>query len=405
MPTFTFGPILEGHYGKLATLQQQAYPHAYSGSEEEKRHFEEQFRVLDLSEDLTYYGAYEDKELVGAMMVLKFEINFHGHMTQALGIASVAVDLIHKKRGIAKELILFSLALAEAERCPIFTLYPFNPKFYLHFGFGFGSPIYRYKLPPHCFKSGLDSLALTHSALNEPKAILTLYEAVLQNTHGMMNKSTLDIRRLSLLKNIHLLTVSDDNQIVGYMIYEQKNLMPDVYPLKQKLIVHEMLYTTPKALASFCNFFSIQQDQVDFIELTTFNPDFHHVLDDVHFTPQPELLPLIGHKASDRGHGLMYRALDPAYLLSKLPTKPEDHIVFYVQFPRENEPHLFTLNQSKEAPIELYLTLNHFSSWIMGAVSLWSLYELGQLGTHTPQHLKDFDHAFNLEQPTCITRF
>jgi len=131
MPTFTFGPILEGHYEKLAKLQQQAYPHAYSGSEEERRHFEEQFRVLDLSEDLTYYGAYENGELIGAMMTLKFDINFHGHMTQAFGIASVAVDLIHKKRGVAKELILFSLELAKAENCKVFTLYPFNPKFYI----------------------------------------------------------------------------------------------------------------------------------------------------------------------------------------------------------------------------------------------------------------------------------
>ena len=51
--------------------------------------------------------------------------------------------------------------------------------------------------------------------------------------------------------------------------------------LLQKLFVHEMITTTPQSLQALNSFFAMQRDQVDYIELVSFDPMFHFVLSDV----------------------------------------------------------------------------------------------------------------------------
>jgi len=52
-----------------------------------------------------YYGLWEDNKLIGGMRLHDFEMNLFSKMIPIGGVGLVAVDLLHKKEKVAKELI------------------------------------------------------------------------------------------------------------------------------------------------------------------------------------------------------------------------------------------------------------------------------------------------------------
>lgn len=379
-------------------IQQQAYPTYYQGNDAEVEKMLPGMNKRLLEEDLFFYGAFIDDVLVGEMLYLKFKMNFHGELIDVHGIGSVAVSLLHKKKGIAKALVLFALDTAEKEKIPMFSLYPFRPDFYENFGFGFGSKLYEYQIKPQDFNKIGNLKYLTENVSKEE--INAFYESQLLSTHGRKRKSSLD---LSVLNNSKVIVYKEDDVIYGYMYYKQEKQLNSTSD-NQKIVVEEMIYSHVKALHSFSTFFSVQQDQVDFIQLFTYDENFHHLLNNYSYASGPKLMPYVSHKTCEVGVGLMWRSINIEKLLQLISKKTTFNVKFQIREP-EGFVHGYSINHRSEPSIELSLSLSSFSSWIMGNISLKDLYTYGKLEVDHAELLQSLDYEFNFDSPKCLAHF
>jgi len=83
-----------------------------------KRVFGQRFRERSqrLSADLIVhpYGLFEDGRLIGVMRLYDFTMKLLSTRTLVGGVGSVAVDLLHKKEKIARDMILYFSSTATA---------------------------------------------------------------------------------------------------------------------------------------------------------------------------------------------------------------------------------------------------------------------------------------------------
>lgn len=398
MKNLIIKPLKKDDIKPYIKLQQQAYPVGYEGSEEEVDRLTP--IVLDLmeKEDLTYYGAYDSDKLVGAMIHIKFLMNFHGTMLRVDGIGSVAVSLLDKKKGIAKEMILYILELAKSEGAELFSLYPFSPAFYKRFGFGFGAPLYHYKIPPILFPNNGDRSLLTFEAT--PDEIESFYNSNVSFNHGNKIKSALDKRVLNRSK---ILAVKKENEIIGHLIYKQDKIKDGNF-LDQTITVTEMVYKTPEALKAIFSFFHSQSDQVNCIDVYTFDINLYHILNDLMYYNDSQIMPYVAHKTAEMGVGIMWQALNPKFLLKLIFQQPSINCTFNIKMPNGSID-AYSIGEYSKETLVIDLNIQSFSSWVMGAISLNQLLSYGALKTNNPERLKLLDNLLKLDKPVCHAQF
>lgn len=395
-------------YSAFAKISQAAYPGVKKVDKETHDKIVEHLEKYESAHDMTYIGAYIDDKLVGGMRFYTFEMNFHGETISASGIGSVAVDLLYKKRHVAQSLIQFASDHSMNLGIPLITLYPFKASFYHNFGYGYGVPVYNYRLAPSDFKDFKirDGFSYLDDFSFDP--LEDCYNTYVQNNHGMMYKSTIDKYKIDSLKEGRILVYKENDVITGYMIFMQEGITKD-NKLRQLIYVSEMVYNTPKALQAFSSFFHTQKDQVEYVMLHTFDERFYQFLCGIEYVPDPLHLPLISHKTNDTSLGMMYMALDPAELIEWVEDRVDENLIFNIITPQhgsdEQMVESFEINPGNLEKLEIDFSLQSFTSWIMGAVSLDQLYFQGSISCVLPQQLKVLDRKFHLDSPKCLNTF
>lgn len=389
---------IERDFSEMSRIQQMAYAANFRGTKEEIEELCNIFKDLTGDDDIVALGAY-DRDLMGCVLHYDFKTNFHGEMIHTAGIGSLAVDLIHKKKRVARSLIEASLNKAREEGVDLYYLYPFSTKFYRNFGFGYGSPMYTYCVRPEDFIDDGDRGLLSYGTADDYEDVFSFYDNYAKKHNGMSLKTYGDRRRIEKMKIGRLIVAKDQGELIGYMVFSQKGI-DEKDDQAQKILVHEMVYT-PKALKAFSSFFNAQKDQVNYIQLATHDVNFHHVLNDTCFASEPRTQEIISLKVSDKALGLMPLALNPQNLLNRL-EKPSKCLKFNITH-RMKETELAVLGEGEE--INMTLTINDFSSWITGAISLNELYRLGNLETDQRDLLKSIDRHFYFERPKSLTRY
>lgn len=387
-------------YDQMVRIVQDAYAGSFQGTEDERERVKDVLMSMTTIDDTTALGAYENDVLMGSVLHFTFTTNFHGEMIKTAGIGMLAVDLLHKKKGVAKALLQHSIDLAKMEHIELYHLYPFNSRFYRNFGFGYGAPVYTYCIAPADFTTRGDKRLLRYANKEDYPKMFALYDGKAQRTHGMSLKSNSDKKRLDKMKSGRILVAEKEGQMIGYMIYSQKGLNP-ANNQSQKLVVAEMIYTHHDALLAFADFFHGQREQIDYIEIATFNERFHHLLCNTKFVPEPKTLDIISLKAADMALGLMPLALNPQKLLDRLASRCEEDVTFVIERPRLEAIH----GRIGTGEHLVRLSINDFSSWINGIVKLSELYEMGQLTCTMPEVLKRMDRQLYLSSPQSYTRF
>jgi len=398
----------EEDYQAFARISQSAYPGAYKLDDDTRNEIVEGIKKFESIHDITCFGAYIDNKLAGAMRFYTFDMNFHGQTITASGIGSVAVDLLHKKRGVAKALIEFANKHSMKLEIPIITLYPFKASFYHNFGYGFGVPVFNYKTAPSHFKDYKIREGLSFANERNFELIETCYNKYVETNHGMMYKSSMDKYRIEKRKESRILTFEENGQMTGYVIFTQEGITKENI-LRQKMHCIEFIYNTPRALQALSSFFHTQKDQVEYIELHTFDDRFYHILCDHSYVANPTQHPLISHKINDTSLGLMYMALDPAELIEWVEDRVDENLVFNIISAKHGNDDQFVesfeINPGALEKLEIDFPIQSFSSWIMGAVSLEHLYFQGKIDCALPQKLKVLDKKFNLDSPQCMNMF
>jgi len=397
--------------------------YAYAGKglnrEAFKKREEELAKNLQLGEEDIFLGHFEENSsLSGTIRLLTQPLNFRGKEVTSLGIATLAVDLFHKKEKTALKLIRHSLDRAREKGAAMVVLAPFHIGFYRNMGFGMGAHISQFRLKPSQFfnygtKEGLVELSAADMA-----EIKEMYDRFYQQHHGMMKQSEVEIA--GLLEGDQIIAgFRKDHKLQGLMVFTFKRIGEETI-YGTDLLVDEMATLTPEAFPAFSTFIHCQADQVREVLLETRDPLFSQYFDD----PSSDDFTTFQTRHQELyrvGAGMMYRVISMEKILEILMAKdspepfpplcielkdrllPEQEGAYYVY---QEESRLAFSRQPVEAAVVMEIDIADFSALVMGSTKLQSLLFSGKVTLSDHGCLPALESFLQAEQfPVCLSRF
>jgi predicted acetyltransferase len=413
----TVRPLTDEEIGSFARIAANAYPAMRLASEEDVRGFAERLRDrMDPPAD-TLYGAFRDEALVGGMRLIEFHMNVRGQTLPTGGVGLVAVDLLHKKEKVARDLISSLLDWCGERSAPFAALYPFRPDFYKRMGFGYGTKANQYHLRPDAFPASGDRSALRYLAVVDKEAMADCYARVQRRTHGMMEKLPKETGRYLEGGDARVIGHELDGALTGYMAFGF-DTDPSGNFIVNNLHVRELVYETREALAALLAFLHSQADQITRVVLETQDDAFHHLFAEPR-DDSARLFPSVYHQTNTQGVGVMYRVVDTRAAWEALSGvdfgetlrlrlhardtfRPANDQAVTVAF-AEGRPRVVEEGQHEVA---LQLDIAEFSSLLMGAVDLESLYLYGLAEVSDPTWIPRLTRLFATpRKPITTTPF
>jgi predicted acetyltransferase len=336
------------------------------------------------------------------------------------GVGLVAVGLAHKRQGVAKELVRFFLSHFRQRGSCLAALYPFRPDFYGQMGFGYGTKLSQYRVRPAALPRGPRPAHVAMLSAADREAIERCYYRYYERTHGIIER--FDITWTGMFDNHKLRWAGyrDGDELRAYVQFELKADTPGNV-LKQDMIVHELVYERPEALAELLTFLHLQFDQVDRIVINTQDDYFHFLLTDPRNGSDRIMAPVY-HESNSQGVGLMYRVINAPRFFELLGEHsfggqscdlrlelrdsffPENAGVTAVRF-ADGRPRLIAPAQASR-PISLALDVADFSSLALGVAPFTSLWQFGRAQIGAEADIATVDALFRSYQPpVCLTRF
>ena len=416
--TTTIRPLTDEEIAPFARIAANAYPAMRLGAEDEVRGFAERLRDrMDPPAD-TLYGAFRDGALVGGMRLIEFHMNVRGETLPTGGVGLVAVDLLHKKEKVARDMIAAFLDWSGERNAPFAALYPFRPDFYKRMGFGYGAKSNQYHLRPDAFPAASDRSALRYLSIADKEAIGACYSRVQRRTHGMMEKLAKELGRYLEGGDARVIGYECAGALTGYMAFGF-DTDPKGNFIVNNLHVRELIYETREALAALLAFLNSQADQIARVVIETQDEAFHHLFAE----PRDDsgaLFPSVYHQTNTQGVGIMYRVVDTRAAWEALAGidfggetlrlrlhardsfRPANDSPITVAF-TDGRPSLI---EESQHDVALDLDIAEFSSLLMSAVDLESLYLYGLAEVSDPTWIPRLTRLFATpRKPITTTPF
>lgn len=402
--------------------------HAYAGQGVDEKAFKKRDKmvktILSLGEEDILLGHFEENDtLSGSVRLLTQPLNFRGTEVMALGIATLAVDLFHKKEKIALKLMKHSLEMARKNGVAMSVLDPFHLGFYRKMGYGMGAKIKKYRLEPRQFKNydtkeGLTWLSATDTS--DMKEIKDLYDRFYMQHHGSMKQSEVEIAELLEGDKI-IVGFRKAGMLQGILIFAFEQIGENTI-YGTDLIIDEMITLTSDAFKAFSTFIHSQADQVRYVLIETQDPHFTQYFNDsssddfsTFQTRYQEL-----YRA---GAGMMYRIINIEKILEILTAKavvtaetfpslcirikdrllPDQEGDYYV-YKEENQITFST--ETRSFDVEMEIDIADFSALVMGSANLQPLIFSGKATLSNQAYIPVLEEFFEIQSlPICISRF
>ncbi len=420
-------------FDAMARIFANAYPGLKIVSLEERERLKERMLKVHQEEPaIDFYGLFRDGQLLGIMCFYDFSMNFLGARILAGGVGQVAVDLAHKKEHVAKEMMAYFLRHYRERGAPLVALYPFRPDFYRNMGFGYGTKMNQYCVKPSALprspsRARWPSTACIRYLTEEDKqALLDCHHRFVDRTHGMIEKTGREIKRLFGNPQHRIVGYEADGQIQGYLVFTfdqgETFILNDIH-------VQEFVYETREALSQLLTFLHTQADQIRHVYFRTQDEHFHHLLLDPR-NDSGRLIPDVYHETNAQGVGLMYRVVDVPHIFDLLAERDFGapgpgaqtctlKLTVADTFLPENAGstllrleggHLQRLDDAGPHDVahdvEVRLDIADFSSLLAGTVNFRSLYSYGLADISDVNYVDTVNRIFAVEQkPICTTSF
>jgi predicted acetyltransferase len=361
------------------------------------------------------FGLYRENQLMGGMALYDFTMNMFETPLLVGGVGLVAVDLLHKREKVCKDMISFFLHRYRKKRACLTLLYPFRPDFYKQMGFGFGTKMHEYIFTPDTLPTWKkDHIHILTEA--DKQELWDCYTRFARTTHGMIEKKEFEIDRLFSNQEYTIIGYKRGDRILGYLVVTFKN--DQAHFVINDMVVKEFIYETRAAFLELITFLQTQYDQIRFIIFRTQDRYFHHLLDDPRDT-SGNIMPVAYHQSNTSGVGLMYRIIDVPQFFTLL--KPHSFgnescalkITVRNTFLEENDGSVIIAFKEgipvlgkKEFAVEIEMDISDFSSMALGVVPFSRLYQYGLAEISNPDYVDVVNRLFISEEPPqCITEF
>lgn len=394
-----------------------AYPGWDIFSSEEKERIKKLLLEAHQKEPtVTFYGLFRNERLLGGMRFHDFRMNFLHARILAGGVGLVAVDFLHKREHVAKEMIEYFLRHYRQRGAPIALLYPFRPDFYKQMGFGIATKMNQYRLRPTALPAGPSRAHVRYLGKDDRQALVACYNRYLDRTHGMIEKSDREVERLFTNPKSKVVGYERDGQVLGYLLFTFER--GESFILND-LQVHEFITLNPEALSELLTFLRSQADQIRHVIWNTLDDSFHHLLLDARRDGSTRLIPSVYHESNVQGVGLMVRLIDTVKAFDVLRERDFGgqtcrlSLVVEDSFLPENAGRLLLsfeggslrLPEGGGHDLEMRIDIADLSSLLMGAVSFKSLHRYGLVKLSDPTGVDVLDRIFWVEKPICTTPF
>lgn len=399
-------------YERFATIAVAAYP---GGSMPAPDLAERIKRAEGESHPVLCYGAFRDGQLLGGMRYFDFTMSFHGRPVPVGGVGFVAVDLLHKKEGVARDMVLAYMRHYRERGAPLAALYPFRPDFYSQMGFGYGTPTSHYRLLPASFPRGPRD-HLRHATPADLPALLACHNRHAAATHGLFQRGEELMARMVGAPERRVVAYVEGEHVLGYLLYQ---FQKGATFLDNNLEVLELIWERPAALAELCAFLHTQADQVARVVLNLQDDQLHHLVRDPR-NGSGNLYPQVAHEGRAQGHGIMYRLLDPAAFFRAVAGHsfgdqsltlglrvhdsflPEGDGELVVRFDR-GLPHV---DPAAAPEVRVTISVAHLSALVMGSADFRTLLAYGLAEIDNPEYSAPVHRLFLSEvRPVCLTPF
>lgn len=414
----SFKPLVsEQDFQEFAKTYVNAYPGIGTPADQMAQRL---YEVATGDEASTFTGVYEASTLVGGMRLIDFKMNYHGTMITAGGVGGVAVDLLHKKKGIAKDLISYYLDYYAQKGSALAFLYPFRPDFYYKMGFGYGTKMNQYSFLPSSLPKGKFSGELVYLGAQDTPLIQDFYERLTRHKHGYCYKSRWEYEGLIKHSAAQRMMVGykQNGQLHGYVAFGFRKAHENNFVMNN-MVIREWLWETPEALSGLCHFLHTQADQVNRIIFNTQDPDFQWLLNDVR-NHTNNIIPSVYHESNTAGIGVMYRIISLHKFIEtnaernfngislnlclhlEDTLRSENHGNHHLAFDRG---HVRYSNVTLDNAVKLEISLADLSALFLGSVDIRTLYRLGRISLeHDKVELLQELYKVPVK-PECISAF
>jgi predicted acetyltransferase len=401
------------------TLQANAYPVIKVNSEDDRQRIKK--RLIKQRDDsrVHTYGLFRDKKMVGAMKFYDFAMNLFMNPVSVGGLGQVAVDLIHKKEKICREIVSFFHQHYYENGAALTILYPFRPDFYRKMGYGYGTKISQYKVKPEHLPKGKSKEHVRFLKQDDIPAITACQNRFYEKTHGMIKEP--EIKYAMMMENnlsLRFVGYERDGRIEAYLIFGYESAHKRNFVMND-IIVHELIYEHPEALSEIMTFLHSQSDQINAVVFNSLDENLHHLFADPR-NGTGNLIPSVSHESNTCGVGLMYRVINLPQIigtlkehnfgtfngLMKLAVKDtffdKGWGDFLIEF-HNGKPRLV---DSGTPAFTFTIEISDFSSLLVGAVDFISLYMYGRAGISDDKFLDVAQKMFQpARKPVCLTDF
>jgi predicted acetyltransferase len=396
---------------------------AYPGIMQNSTDFKERFynNLVDLQENddsINLFGLFRNNKLIGGMRIHNYKMNLFSQTIEVGGVGLVAVDLLHKKEKVAKEIIDYFIHYFKELGTSLVMLYPFRPDFYKKMGFGYGLKMNQYILTPSSFpnitnKEGILFLDESHKEL-----VRDCYNRYASRTHGMIYKTNNQLNSMFKNPNQKFVGYMIDGRLEGYLQFSFEKVREDNF-LSNNLLIKEYIYENPLAFAKLNSFLHSQADQIQSVVLNSQDNSLQYLFHDPR-NGSNRMIPSVYHETNTSGVGLMYRIIDIHTFASQLNHLNFNNITcsFSLKlidtFLSDESSTYFinikngqlTMSDANKSDFEIELDISDLSSLLMGAIDVSRLYYYGLLKIDNINYLETLEKLFiNRKEPICSTAF
>jgi len=397
-----------------------AYPGLLIDSDEKKKEQLNTFtETYDNNKTSIFMGAFKDDTLVGCMKFFDFEMNLLSKIIKVGGLGSVAVNLLHKKEKVAREMVKYFISHYRNKKTSMTILYPFRSDFYKKMGYGYGSGKRRYSIRPINIPNLKSKNNLKFITGTNIENLTEYYNSKVNSINGLLKKHPAEIS--STLKYHHLTAVGyfKDNQLEGYLFYKFNKINP-TNPFINEMVITEMLYDNSDVLQGFLAFLNSQADQIKRVVFEISDENFKYNFDNPSMELEDFISPL-NHIYAFEGLSVMYRINDIKLLFEELKNHNfsneniklkltvndtficENNKSFLINF-KNGSPVLE--NDTTNFDVELQIDIGELASLITCSVDLITLYNYGKVSLSNSSYLERLSNVFSTAgKPICLTYF
>ena len=387
-----------------------AYP-AFKDLDEDcyKKYEAKNIRDMELDDDVDFYGCFEDGKLVATMKLVSFSMNIYGEMKKAVGLMALGVHPLHKKQGIALEMVRFYEKYAVEHGALVCPLLPFGMDFYRAMVYGLGSRMDEYHLPTVNLPEWKDLSGLRSLSLDEIGEVFAVNDRFCEMNHGMLKKFSEEKRLMEADTATQRMGCFKGGELTGYAAYRFENASDTNYTLN-RIVIDELVYFDGETLRKLLGFFRNQADLAQTIVIRSGEEDFYHLFTDPshvsgYYIPNGYLQTNVSAICN------MYKVMDPEAFVREtsyrsfppleLTAAFEYHdemadeegklVIKFSKKPDGESSSWAVASESEKPDVTLRCMKGDLSSILMGSAHIGALIRLGVMETDKPEYTDMLD--------------